>query len=303
MSVLVNLVIRSTRDVQVESIKSLFYLCAMQGQSERQQQFAECDGAIPAIMTIIDTGDYLKEFALPIMFRLVKASPASRARLAAHSGFDFLLKLLAKKYCRIHALDAIAAWLSSDAALEPVVVQHHQDIVEAFQDTQLHVHFEQLLHPLEQIMRAPAVARVFGLSTVFIEELKRRLTAHLSHNQIRISLLKVVGALLEHCDDAKGFIRANDMQGMLSALCSDEAVVVRTLANILFSKFVEEHKTPAREPRKQSDVKTRRKGCYLCGRKWGLSRACTECGQGVCSACSTKSEAGSLVCERCLSSS
>jgi hypothetical protein len=74
-----------------ECVTALYLLCQI---NRSRQEAAAIDGALPLLQRIIAEGSPLKQFALPIVCDIAKASKRARAELKQHNGVQFYLGLL-----------------------------------------------------------------------------------------------------------------------------------------------------------------------------------------------------------------
>ena len=68
------------------------------------------------MQALIEQGSPLKQFALPIVCDIAKASKRARAELKHHRGVQFYLGLLATEFWQEAALDALLVWLLDEGA-------------------------------------------------------------------------------------------------------------------------------------------------------------------------------------------
>ena len=66
------------------------------------------------LQEIVEQGSPLKQFALPILCDIPKASKRARAELKLHNGVQFFLTLLSTDYWQEKALDALLKWLDDE---------------------------------------------------------------------------------------------------------------------------------------------------------------------------------------------
>ena len=82
-------------EVRNQCVNALYLLCQI---NRSRQEAAAVDGALPILQAIIEQGTPLRQFALPIMCDIAKASKRARAELKQHSGVQFYLGLLSMSY-------------------------------------------------------------------------------------------------------------------------------------------------------------------------------------------------------------
>jgi serine/threonine protein kinase len=91
-------------------LPSLYNLCRIE---VRRLDSAAKEGIIPHLQRIILEGSHLKQFALPILCDLVRASHAAREELWRNDGVVFYINLLDEKYWQTFALNSLTYWCAS----------------------------------------------------------------------------------------------------------------------------------------------------------------------------------------------
>lgn len=95
-------------EIRSQCVNALYLLCQI---NRSRQEAAAIGGALPLLQEIIEQGSPLKQFALPILCDIAKASKRARAELKQHNGVQFYLGLLSTSYWQESALDALLVWL------------------------------------------------------------------------------------------------------------------------------------------------------------------------------------------------
>jgi hypothetical protein len=88
-------------------LPSLYNLCRIE---IRRLDLAAREGIIPHLQRIILEGSHLKQFALPILCDLVRASHTAREELWKNDGVVFYINLLEEKYWQTFALNSLKYW-------------------------------------------------------------------------------------------------------------------------------------------------------------------------------------------------
>lgn len=88
-------------------LPSLYNLCRIE---VRRLDLAAREGIIPHLQRIILEGSHLKQFALPILCDLVRASSGAREELWRNDGVAFYINLLDEKYWQTFALNSLTYW-------------------------------------------------------------------------------------------------------------------------------------------------------------------------------------------------
>jgi hypothetical protein len=88
-------------------LPSLYNLCRIE---IRRLDLAAREGIIPHLQRIILEGSHLKQFALPILCDLVRASSTAREELWKNDGVVFYINLLEEKYWQTFALNSLKYW-------------------------------------------------------------------------------------------------------------------------------------------------------------------------------------------------
>lgn len=314
--VMVKLLKNPSRDIQAEVLKTIFYFTKLNAQ--RQSQVAML-GILPHLIQIIRKKDHLKEFALPILFRMVKTKDARKIMAASdYAGIHFLTELLSKDTAtptKIDALDALCFGWTQDEFKVSVeqVLQTDENI------NRICVIFKKIKLPLfERVMRS--IYRLINISMIisnlladkdeFLIELRRKLSDRSTPNNIRISLLRAFTMLILHHQEPGKWITKHKFLTLLADLSKDEeGVIVQRLGADLFDKC--SRLVELSEEKKQG-LLTRARGrersmvpqvamvtsnwqsnvsqfCSGCNRQFGIlvrRHHCRQCGALVCAACS-----------------
>jgi len=95
-------------EMRNQCVNALYLLCKI---NRSRQEEAAIHGVLAPLQAIITQGSPLKQFALPIVCDIAKASKRARAELKQHRGVPFYLSLLSVPYWQVQALDALLVWL------------------------------------------------------------------------------------------------------------------------------------------------------------------------------------------------
>ena len=85
-------------EMRNQCVNTLYLLCRI---NRSRQEAAAIDGALPMLQEIIEQASPLKQFALPIMCDIAKASKRARAELKQYNGVQFYLGLLSVSYWQV----------------------------------------------------------------------------------------------------------------------------------------------------------------------------------------------------------
>ena len=108
IGILINILSKSMNsNYKNHILPSLYNLCRIE---IRRLDLAAKEGIIPHLQLIINENSYLKQFALPILFDIVRASNTSRDELWKHNGVEFYINLLNEKYWQTFALNSLTYW-------------------------------------------------------------------------------------------------------------------------------------------------------------------------------------------------
>ncbi|CAK8561366.1 unnamed protein product [Lathyrus sativus] len=94
-----------------EILNALLNLCKI---NKRRQEQAVENGIIPHLMQFITSNSPLKQYALPLLCDMARASRNSREQLKAHGGLDVYWNLLKDEFWSVTALDSIAVFLAHE---------------------------------------------------------------------------------------------------------------------------------------------------------------------------------------------
>lgn len=196
------------------------------------------------LQALIEQGSPLKQFALPIVCDIAKASKRARAELKHHHGVQFYLSLLSTEFWQEAALDALLVWLLDEGSYvaknmeAPQGVQALLGVMECGNNS-----FVNMLEPLRQIVyNSPPVNRALGKldGTLGISPFVQSLVKRLSHPDalVRRLLLDIMTSLYEHHRSPKLLVERHRLKPVLSSIIDrDPGVLVQNVAGRLFRSF------------------------------------------------------------------
>lgn len=223
-------------------MNALYLLCRI---NRSRQEAAAIDGALPILQDIIEQGSPLKQFALPIVCDIAKASKRARAELKQHNGVQFYLGLLYTTYWQESALDALLVWLKDEPAYVERFMKTEKGTqqLSAVMDAKANSAFVNMLGALSQMVHTSvAVNRALGKidasrgHSPFVDVLISRL----SHPNalVRRHLLSVLTSIYEHHQSPKVLVRVHHLQPLLENIgATDRGVLVRKAASELYEAF------------------------------------------------------------------
>jgi len=229
-------------EMRNQCVNALYLLCRI---NRSRQEAAAIDGALPILQEIIEQGSPLKQFALPIMCDIAKASKRARAELKQHNGVQFYLGLLSTSYWQESALDALLVWLNDEPAHVERFMKTPQGIAQlaVVMEVRSNQAFANMLNALSQIVyKSSAVNRALGKidpthnSSPFVASLITRL----SHPNalVRRLLLNLLTSIYKYHQQPKQLIRVHRLHSLLERIGKeDPGVLVRQVANELHEGF------------------------------------------------------------------
>jgi len=229
-------------EMRNQCVNTLYLLCRI---NRSRQEAAAIDGALPILQEIIEQGSPLKQFALPIMCDIAKASKRARAELKQHNGVQFYLGLLSVSYWQDAALDALLVWLNDEPAHVERFMRTPQGIAQlaVVMEVRSNAAFANMLSALSQIVyKSSAVNRALGKidpshnQSPFVASL----IARLSHPNalVRRLLLNVLTSIYEKHQAPKQLVKLHSLAPLLEAIQSqDRGVLVQQVARELYQSF------------------------------------------------------------------
>ena len=233
---------RYESEMRNQCVNALYLLCQI---NRSRQEAAAIDGALPILQEIIEQNSPLKQFALPIMCDIAKASKRARAELKQHNGVQFYLGLLSTAYWQEPALDALLVWLQEDAKhverymSTPAGVAQLTGVMAARSNAA----FVNMLDALSKIVYASrAVNQALGKidpqlgGSPFVRVLLERL-GH-PDARVRLLLLRVLSSVYERHEAPKHLVKLHGLAPLLERVQeADQALLVQKVASDLFEAF------------------------------------------------------------------
>ena len=233
-------------------VNALYLLCQI---NPSRQEAAAINGALPILQEIIAANSPLKQFALPIMCDIARASKRARAELKQHNGVQFYLGLLSETYWQESALDALLVWLTEDRA------HVERFLTTAYGVTQLsalmegpasegpngpvsnEARFVNILDALSKIVYAsPPANRALGKidPKLGASPFVRALITRLAHPDARVRrlLLGLLTNIYERHQAPKQLVKLHSLAPLLERVQEhDPGVLVREVASQLYEAF------------------------------------------------------------------
>jgi len=231
----------STAEMKAQCVNALYLLCKI---SRSRQEEAAVSGVLPPLQALINGGSPLKQFALPIVCDIAKASKRARAELKQHKGVQFYLRLLSTEYWQEAALDALLVWLLDESTYvakiieAPQGVQALQVVMEVQNDS-----FANMLDPLRKIVYnsvpvCRALGKVDGALGVspFVQALVKRLQ-HPS-TLVRRLLLAMLESIYKQHQSPKQLVELHKLVPVVKKIKErDPGVLVQEIASQLYASF------------------------------------------------------------------
>ena len=153
---------------------------------------------------IIEQNSPLKQFALPIVCDIAKASRRARAELKQHNGVVFYLGLLSTSYWQESALDALLVWLNDEPAHVERLMKTPQGIAQlsVVMESKNNAAFVNMLDYLAQIVyKSSTVNRALGKIDVSLghSPFVQMLVSRLSHPNALVRRLLLNVRILVQC--------------------------------------------------------------------------------------------------------
>jgi len=228
-------------EMRNQCVNALYLLCKI---SRSRQEEAAINGVLPPLQALIEQGSPLKQFALPIVCDIAKASKRARAELKHHHGVQFYLSLLSTEFWQEAALDALLVWLLDEGTYvakgmeTPQGIKALQGVMECGNNS-----FVNMLEPLRQIVyNSPPVNRALGKldGTLGISPFVQSLVKRLSHPDalVRRLLLDIMTSLYEQHRSPKLLVERHRLKPvLLNIIEHDPGVLVQNVAGRLFRSF------------------------------------------------------------------
>jgi len=229
-------------EMRNQCVNALYLLCRI---NRSRQEAAAIDGALPILQEIIGQGSPLRQFALPIMCDIAKASKRSRAELKQHEGVTFYLGLLSTPYWQESALDSLLVWFTEEPTYvakfmaSPRGVQQLQVVMEASNNQS----FTQMLGPLDKIIFSSLIVnRALGKidDALGHSPFVNALVTRLQHPDpvVRKTLLNSLTNLYMKHQSPKLLVVNHKLESKLKELQDDDpSILVRKLASELYAAF------------------------------------------------------------------
>ena len=229
-------------EMRNQCVNALYLLCQI---NRSRQEAAAVDGALPILQTIIEAGTPLRQFALPIMCDIAKASKRARAELKQHNGVQFYLGLLSTSYWQEAALDALLVWLNDEPAHVARYMQAPSGVAQlsVVMEARDHAAFVNMLDALSKIVYTSAPTnRALGKIDPSLghSPFVRVLISRLSHPDARVRrlLLSVLTSVYERHQSPKQLVKLHDLAPLLERVQeADPGVLVRKVASELYEAF------------------------------------------------------------------
>jgi len=225
-------------EMRNQCVNALYLLCKI---SRSRQEEAAISGVLPPLQELIQQGSPLKQFALPIVCDIAKASKRARAELKQHRGVQFYLGLLSTEYWQANALDALLVWLIDESSYVAKVmetsvgVQALQVVMETKNNT-----FVDMLDPLHKIVyNSRPVNRALGKvdGTLGVSPFVQALVSRLQHPNAlaRRLLLAILTSLYEQHQSPKLLVERHRLVPVLREIKDhDPGVLVQQIASQLY---------------------------------------------------------------------
>ena len=233
---------RLEAEMRNQCVNALYLLCQI---SRSRQEEAALHGVLPLLQEIIRQRSPLKEFALPIVCDIAKASKVARVQLKKQAAVEFYLDLLATPYWQEKALDALLVWLQDEAAYVNrfMVAAHGVAQLQAVIDAPSAASFANMLEPLRTIVRTSTpVNKALGQiqpgqgCSPFV----RSLVGRLEHRSaiVRRMLLEILTSIYEKHASPKQLVEKHRLKPVLANIKEHDPVVIpREIARNLYSSF------------------------------------------------------------------
>mmetsp|Transcript_71417 Transcript_71417/g.118681 ORF Transcript_71417/g.118681 Transcript_71417/m.118681 type:complete len:1176 (-) Transcript_71417:366-3893(-) len=223
-----------------QCVNALYLLCKI---SRSRQEEAAISGVLPPLQELIQQGSPLKQFALPIVCDIAKASKRARAELKQYRGVHFYLGLLSTEYWQEAALDALLVWLLDEGSYVSKVMETPQGVqaLQVVMETK-NSSFVNMLDPLLRIVHnSIAVNRALGKVDAalgfspFVQALVSRLRSCAEGALVRKLLLAILTSLYEHHQSPKRLVERHNLMPVLRDLKdNDPGVLVQQIASQLY---------------------------------------------------------------------